>query len=146
MFSCHQWREWPNVDHKVSSLLSSQALLQANLFVGPKHSPVESRLSPSPRSSLYFLLSALCILFSKLPTKEPSKVNPTLLLLFPSSNKHLYFLSVLCLISFPNSLWLFYNYSCVFWLSLISLPKSYCRHVISTPSSPSYTPMPQYVS
>lgn len=30
----------------------------------------------------------------------------------------------------------------VFWLSLISLPKSYCSHVISTPSSPSYTPMP----
>ena len=60
-----------------------------------------SRLGPSPRKLWHFLLSALCIFFSKLPTKTYSTVNPTLLTLFPSSNKHLCFLPVFYWIYFP---------------------------------------------
>lgn len=64
------------------------------------NSTLWSRLGASPRNLWHFLLSALCIFFSKLPTKTHSTVNPTLLTLFLSSNKHLCFLPVFYLISF----------------------------------------------
>lgn len=95
--------EWPSVDHKVISLLSTQVPFQDSLCVRPTHSwwtPLFGAglvLLPGTCGTFSFLPSAY---FSKLPTKTHSTVNPILLTLFPSSNKHLCFLPVFYLISF----------------------------------------------